>query len=82
MSTNVLQKDALGLELGNERRQVRPEMTVIARASALPGMGERLARVSSGEEVETEFSVRWFRLTPCTPPLVRLLSFRIFFPER
>jgi hypothetical protein len=52
MSTNVLQKDALGLELGNERRQVRPEMTVIARASALPGMGEGLAGVAPGEEME------------------------------
>lgn len=52
MPTNVLQKDPLRLEGGNERRQVRPEVAVIVRASALPGNGEGLAGVTGGEECE------------------------------
>lgn len=58
MPTNVLQKEPLRLEGGNERRQVRPEMAVIVRASSLPGNGEGLARVTGGEEMEATFSVR------------------------
>ena len=58
MPTNVLQKEPLRLEGGNERRQVRPEMAVIVRASSLPGNGEGLAGVTGGEEMEATFSVR------------------------
>lgn len=49
-ASNVLTKDPAGPHLANNASHFRPEVTVIRRASALPGNGPRLARKSPGEQ--------------------------------
>ena len=64
-SKHVFTKHPTGFGFSNNAEHFRPERTVIARASALPGKTERLARKSSCEDVarnsshEFNVSVIW-----------------------
>ena len=53
MPTNVLSHNVAGSARVNNARNLRPEVAVIRRASALPGDAERLAGVSGCEEVDS-----------------------------
>lgn len=51
-SRSVLTKDPAGPAFANNPSHLRPEVTVILLASSLPGDTKRLARESSGDEVD------------------------------
>jgi hypothetical protein len=51
-SSNVLSNDPSGSHPLNNLPHVRPEVTVILRASLLPGDTERLAREASADEID------------------------------
>ena len=51
MPSNVFSQDVTGPGLVNNSAHLRPEVTVICRASSLPGRGERLAWVPAGNKV-------------------------------
>jgi hypothetical protein len=50
---NIFANDPSGSCLFNNTEHLRPEVTVIFRAPALPGMAERLARKSTCEEIDS-----------------------------
>ena len=50
-ASNVFTNDPIGLDLVNTPEHVRPEVAVILRASALPGITERLAGKPSSKYV-------------------------------
>jgi hypothetical protein len=49
--SNILGNDPSRPEISNNAVHLRPEMTVIFRASLVPGIAKRLARVSSTYKV-------------------------------
>src|SRR5690606_4166988 len=57
VSSNILSKHPSGPEFPYKAKHFRPEMAVILRASALPGNTERLARVSSANNVNCSLIV-------------------------
>lgn len=51
VTSNILCNDPSGPDSGDESQHVRPEVTVIRRALALPGLTEGLARVATYHDV-------------------------------
>ena len=64
--SNILKQAPSGPLCGNNGSNERPEMAVIVRASPLPGMAERLARVASANKVGAWqfFGVEGFNVPP------------------
>jgi hypothetical protein len=56
-ASNILDTDESGPEFRNKSRHLRPEVTVIRRASLLSGDGERLTGDAAGEEVNASEEV-------------------------
>jgi hypothetical protein len=51
VTSNILKQAPSGPECADNRKHVRPEVTVILRAASLPGEGKRLAWVSAANKV-------------------------------
>jgi hypothetical protein len=52
-SSNVFANDVSGLRVGNNTEHLRPDRTVIIRASLQPGVTERLARKSTCDDIDS-----------------------------
>jgi hypothetical protein len=60
VTSNIFTEHHARSALLNNSAHFRPEVTVIIRAFSLPGVAERLARVSAGNKVNSSIVV-WFQ---------------------